>query len=388
MSLHDSVVFVPQDPQGSRSEVEGEVEEESSSESRSAQDDGSSDTKDIDQDNRSSSPSIPSPQQGNESDSDSSAQPHGVPPEPVAPAAVPADGPVPQVLPSQGPPVISQPLQSNPSADPARSPSPPSPETPQSTAGQLAAVVTPSSRPQPTLYSLSCPPPLPSALGLDAHLSPAFQVPPALNSASSQLQTNPRPPPFFRESQLPQPPLSGPQLKPPPTTPISPSHKQIPHQSATPFPQMPSNLPPPPALKPLNSLPNQHPPGAPPPPLQLMPQPLPMPLSTQLPVISQVQTPPGKNTLTLHPPAAASNPLTSVTSSIIGPIPSLQPTFPPLPLRVPSSATAEVAQIQIKEEPLDEMEEAVSPQSPPRSPSPEPTIINIASHASQSARYV
>uniref|UniRef100_A0A4W6DBT8 Arginine-glutamic acid dipeptide repeats protein n=1 Tax=Lates calcarifer TaxID=8187 RepID=A0A4W6DBT8_LATCA len=383
------------DPQGSRSEGEAEVEEESSSESRSAQDDGSSDTKDIDQDNRSSSPSIPSPQQGNESDSDSSAQPNGVPSEPVAPAAVLADTPVPQALPSQGPTITPQPLQSTPSADPAQSPPPPSPDPPQPAAGQSSATAGPNSRPQSASLSLCGPPPLPSALGQDPPLFPAFQVPPALSSAQPLQSHGPlpqapqRPPPFFRESQLPQPPLSGPQIKPPPTTPIPPSHKQLPHQSATPFPQMPSNLPPPPALKPLNSLPNQHPPGAPPPPLQLMPQPLPMQsLPTQLPVISQVQTHPGKSMTSSHPPAAASHPLTSVTSSAIGPVPSLQPSFTPLPLRPTPSSTAGGSHVQIKEEPLDEMEEAESPPPPPRSPSPEPTVVNIASHASQSARFI
>ncbi|XP_040014959.1 arginine-glutamic acid dipeptide repeats protein [Xiphias gladius] len=383
-----------QDPQGSRSEGEAEIEEESSSESRSAQDDGSSDTKDIDQDNRSSSPSIPSPQQGNESDSDSSAQPNGVPSEPVAQAAVLADTPVLQALPSQRPAITPQPPQSTPSAEPAQSPPPPSPDPPQPATGQPPATGGPNSRPQPTSHSLSGPPLLPSALGQDP-LFPAFQVSPALNSAQPlqsqgpSPQAPPRPPPFFRESQLPQPPLSGPQIKPPPTTPIPPSHKQLPHQSATPFPQMPSNLPPPPALKPLNSLPNQHPPGAPPPPLQLMPQPLPMQsLPAQLPVISQVQTHPGKSITSSQPPAAASHPLTSVTPSAIGPVPSLQPSFLPLPRRPSPSSTAGGSHVQIKEEPLDEMEEVESPPSPPRSPSPEPTIVNMASHASQSARFI
>ncbi|XP_068999925.1 LOW QUALITY PROTEIN: arginine-glutamic acid dipeptide repeats protein [Embiotoca jacksoni] len=379
-----------QDPQGSRSEGEAEVEEESSSESRSAQDDGSSDTKDIDQDNRSSSPSIPSPQQGNESDSDSSAQPNGVPSEPVAPAAVLADTPAPQALPSQGPTAAPQPLQSMASADPAQSPPPPSPDPPQP-----AATGSSNSRAVPASHSLPGPPPPPLAVGQDSALSPAFQVPPALNSAQPlqphgpSPQTPQRPPPFFREGQLPQPPLSGPQIKPPPTTPIPPSHKQLPHQSASPFPQMPSNLPPPPALKPLNSLPNQHPPGAPPPPLQLMPHPLPVQsLQTQLPVISQVQTHAGKSMTPLQPPAAGSHPLASIPSSAIGPVPSLQPSFPPLPLRPSPSSTAGAPPVQIKEEPLDEMEEAESPPSPPRSPSPEPTIINMASHASQSARFI
>ncbi|XP_068568225.1 arginine-glutamic acid dipeptide repeats protein [Cebidichthys violaceus] len=378
------------DPRSSRSDGEAEVEEESSSESRSAQDDGSSDTKDIDQDNRSSSPSIPSPQQGNESDSDSSAQPNGVPPEPVAPAAVLADAPVPQALPSQGHAITPQPMQSNLPADPAQSPPPPPPSPDPR---QPAATAGPNSRPQAAPHSLSGPPSLPSALGQDSPLSTAFQLPPVLNSAQPHgpsPQAPQRPAPFFRESQLPQPPPSGPQVKPPPTTPIPPSHKQMPHQSATPFPQMPSNLPPPPALKPLNILPNQHPPGAPPPPLQLMPQPLPMQsLATQLPVISQVQqTHPGKSMTSSHPPAAASHPLASATSSAIGPVPSLQPSFPPLPPRPSPSPMAGGCQIQIKEEPLDEMEEAESSPSPPRSPSPEPTTVNVASHASQSARFI
>uniref|UniRef100_A0A672YDW6 Arginine-glutamic acid dipeptide repeats protein n=1 Tax=Sphaeramia orbicularis TaxID=375764 RepID=A0A672YDW6_9TELE len=373
-----------QEPQGSRSEGEAEVEEESSSESRSAQDDGSSDTKDIDQDNRSSSPSIPSPQQGNESDSDSSAQPNGAPSEPAAPTAAPADTSVTHALPFQSPPVIPPPPQSTPTAESARSPPPPSPEPPQTAAGPSAPTESPNSQPQPPTHPL----PASSPLGQDSSLSPTFQVPPAVSSVGAQPlqppQASQRPSLFFRESQHPQSPLSGPQIKPPPTTPIPPSHKQMSHQPAAPFPQMPSNLPPPPALKPLNSLPNQHPPGAPPPPLQLMPQPLP----TQLPVISQVQTHPGKSTSSSHPPGAASHSLTSVTSSTIGPIPSLQPSFPPLPLRPSSNTTAGGSQIQIKEEPLDEVEEAESPPPPPRSPSPEPTVINMASHASQSARFI
>lgn len=382
-----------QDPQSSRSEGEAEVEEESSSESRSAQDDGSSDTKDIDQDNRSSSPSIPSPQQGNESDSDSSAQPNGVPSEPVAPTAVLADTPVPQALPSQ--PITPQLLQSIPSADPAQSPPPPSPDPPQAATGQSAATVGTNSRAQPTPHCISGPPALPSSLEQESPVPPAFQIPSTLNSAQPLQLHGPsplppqRPPSFFRDGQLHQPPLPGPQVKPPPTTPIPPSHKQLPHQSATPFPQMPSNLPPPPALKPLNSLPNQHPPGAPPPPLQLMPQPLPVhSLPGQLPVISQVQTNSGKNMTSSYSPAAASHPLTSVTPAAIGPVPSLQPSFQSLPLRPSSGSAAGGSQVQVKEEPLDEMEEAESPPSPPRSPSPEPTIVNMASHASQSARYV
>ncbi|XP_017263856.1 arginine-glutamic acid dipeptide repeats protein [Kryptolebias marmoratus] len=371
-----------QDPPGSRSEGEGE--EESSSESRSAQDDGS-DTKDIDQDNRSSSPSIPSPQQGNESDSDSSAQPNGIPSEPAAPA----DTSVLQALPSQGPPITPQPPQSMPSSVPAQSPPPSSPDPPQS--GQPAGS---NGRAQPAAQSLLGPRPPPAAPGQDTPPSPAFHVTPPLSSTqplqpSGPLsQTAQRPLPFFRD--VPQPPLTGPQVKPPPTTPIPPSHKQLPHQSAAPFPQMPSNLPPPPALKPLNSLPNQHPPGAPPPPLQLMSHTLPVHSHpAQLPVNSQAQNPVGKSTTPSHPPVAAPLSHTSITSSGSGPVPSLQPSLPTLPPRPsPNAAAGGGSQIQIKEEPLDEMEEAKSPPSPPRSPSPEPSIVNMASHASQSARFI
>ncbi|XP_028302242.1 arginine-glutamic acid dipeptide repeats protein isoform X2 [Gouania willdenowi] len=374
-----------QDVQGSRSEGEAEVEEESSSESRSAQDDVSSDAKDIDQDNRSSSPSIPSPQQGNESDSDSSAQPNGVPPDPSAAAAVLTETPAPQTpLPFQSLPVPPQPQKSTPTAEAAQSPPPPSPETPQPAPAQPANMVSSNSRAQPSPPSLPATPAPSAPLALDFSPSAAFQVPPALNSVLPPCpppQSPQRPSPFFRETPLPQP-LSGPQIKPPPTTPIPPSHKQLPHQPTTPFHQMPSNLPPPPALKPLNSLPHQHPPGAPPPPLQLMPHPLPVQsLPTPHPVISHVQTQPGKST-------SSSNPLPSATSSAIGPVPSLQSSFPTIPLRPSPNAAVGGSQIQIKEEPLDEIEEAESPPSPPRSPSPEPTVINMTSHASQSARFI
>ncbi|XP_014837629.1 PREDICTED: arginine-glutamic acid dipeptide repeats protein-like isoform X2 [Poecilia mexicana] len=366
-----------QDPRGG-SRSEGEAEEESSSESRSAQDDGS-DTKDIDQDNRSSSPSIPSPQQGNESDSDSSAQPSGAPAE--AGAATPTDVPVLQAVPSQDPPIPPQPSQSLTSADPAQSPPSSSPDPPQGGAAQSPATASSGCRAMP----VSGPRPQPAALGLDTPLAPAPHFSPALGPTQpngSPPHTPPRSVPFFRDAQLPHPP----QVKPPPTTPIPPSHKQLPHQSAAPFPQMPSNLPPPPALKPLNSLPNQHPPGAPPPPLQLMPHPLPPHSApSQLPVSSQVQSHPGKSGASSLPAAPAPLPL---TSSAAGPVPTLQPSFPPHPPRPSPNSAAGGSQVQIKEEPLDEVEEPESPPSPPRSPSPEPTVVNMASHASQSARFI
>lgn len=370
-----------QEPQGSRSEGEAEIEEESSSESRSAQDDGSSDTKDIDQDNRSSSPSIPSPQQGNESDSDSSAQPNGIqlPAAASSAAAVLADTTAPDAAPFQGPAIIPQPPQRTPSADATQSlHAPPSPEPHQTATSQ--SVTTPNSHSQPASHSVSAA----GLHGQELPLSPPFQVPTAINSGNTHPlqppQSSQRPALFYKESQLPQSPLPGPQIKPPPTTPIPPSQKPIPHQPATPYPQMPANLPPPPALKPLNSLSNQHPPGAAPPPLQMMPQPVP----THLPVISQVQNPTGKGVNTSHPPGAAPHNFTSVTSSAIGPIQSLQSSLPPLR---PSSSSSGL-QVQIKEEPIDEVEEPESPPPPPRSPSPEPTVVNIASHASQSARFI
>ncbi|MEQ2183903.1 hypothetical protein GOODEAATRI_002719 [Goodea atripinnis] len=347
-------------PGGSRSE--GEAEEESSSESRSAQDDGS-DTKDIDQDNRSSSPSISSPQQGNESDSDSSVQPNGVRTEAGTPAVVQADTLVLQAVSSQDLPIPPQPSQSIASADLAQSPPPSSPDPPQSTSAQSPSTAGSGCRAQ--LVTASRPTPL-AAAGQDPPPAPALHFSPSINSTQplqpngSPPQTPPRSVPFFRDPQLLHPPLTSPQVKPPPTTPIPPSHKQLPHPSSAPFPQTPSNLPPPPALKPLNSLPNQHPPGAPPPPLQLMPHPLPTHSApSQLPVSSQVQNNPGKSMTSSLPVAPVSLPPTSSTA---GPVPNLQPSFPPLPPRPSLNSAAGGTQVQIKEEPLDEAEE---PESPP-----------------------
>lgn len=366
-----------QDPQSSRSEGEAEVEEESSSESRSAQDDGSSDTKDIDQDNRSSSPSIPSPQQGNESDSDSSAQPNGTQSEPAAAstAAPSGEASASHTVSIQGPAVIPPPPQRSPSTD-SHSPASPSPEPTQTSISQTATVS--SSHQQTALHPVSTA----AVTEQDPPLSTPFQVPSSVTCGGTQPQPPPQPsqraPIFYREPQLPPSPIQGPQIKPPPTTPIPPSHKQVPHPPAAPYPQMPANLPPPPALKPLSSLPNQHPPGAAPPPLQMMPQ----PVSTQLPVISQVQNLSAKGMGTSHLPATSSA-ITSVSASAIGPIQSLQSSLPPLR---PSGPTG--CQVQVKEEPMDEVEEPESPPPPPRSPSPEPTVVNMASHASQSARFI
>lgn len=60
----------------------------------------------------------------------------------------------------------------------------------------------------------------------------------------------------------------------------------------------------------------------------------------------------------------------------------------PLPASVTCAGPGPVLPpVHIKEEPLDESEEPESPPPPQRSPSPEPTVVNTPSHASQSARF-
>ncbi|CAN9516214.1 unnamed protein product [Ophioblennius macclurei] len=266
------------------------------------------------------------------------------------------------------------------------------------------------------------PPPLPGQSQQRPH------SPPAQSQSSSQ---SGGPPP--REQPLPPAPMSMPHIKPPPTTPIPQmptpqSHKHPAHVSAPPFPQMPSNLPPPPALKPLSSLSNHHPPSAHPPPLQLMPQGQQLqPPPAQPPVLTQSQTlppsaghqpppaPPLPNPNPNGPPQPpfSSHPFSTVLPPT-GPAPSssasapgLQPPPPPSSSSSSSSSCAPSSSISmplpasvacggpgqalpavhIKEEPLDETEEPESPPPPQRSPSPEPTVVNTPSHASQSARF-
>ncbi|XP_062420182.1 arginine-glutamic acid dipeptide repeats protein isoform X2 [Pungitius pungitius] len=249
-------------------------------------------------------------------------------------------------------------------------------------------------------------------------------TPPSQSQSSAQSGQPPR------EQPLPPAPMSMPMphIKPPPTTPIPQmpnpqSHKHPPHASAPPFPQMPSNLPPPPALKPLSSLSTHHPPPAHPPPLQLMPQgqqlqppPAQPPVLTQsqsLPPSASHQPPPAPP---LPPSAAAAHssgppqptflshpfstvlPPTGPPPSSSNSMPGIQPppsSAPPSSISMPLPASVTCAgpvlpPVQIKEEPLDELEEPESPPPPQRSPSPEPTVINTpthASHASQSARF-
>ncbi|XP_046895494.1 arginine-glutamic acid dipeptide repeats protein isoform X3 [Hypomesus transpacificus] len=458
----------------SPSECEGEGE---SSDGRSVNEECSSDPKDIDQDNRSSSPSIPSPRD-NESDSDSSAQqqllqgqhpaviqcqagtsaaPSVVPPTPtstapsLAPQASPSVPPtslLPQPLPQASPLSL---IQSGASLHPQRLPSPHSPMQGMTQAPPPG----PSGQPQSLPSSLHGPlPPMPHPLqAVPSHMPHPHsmppqgfpmgqsQVPPSVVPVQSQQRPHTPPsqsqvssqvsgqPP--REQPLPPAPMSMPHIKPPPTTPIPqmpnpPSHKHPPHLSAPPFPQMPSNLPPPPALKPLSSLSTHHPPPAHPPPLQLMPQGQQLqPPPAQPPVLTQSQSLPASashqppQAPPLPPSAASSHPsappqsqfpshsFTQVLppssvppSSSSNSLPGLQPPSSssssasssismPLPASVSTGGTGPILPpIHIKEEPLDEMEEPESPPPPQRSPSPEPTVVNTPSHASQSARFI
>ncbi|NXR18025.1 RERE protein, partial [Cinclus mexicanus] len=196
-----------------------------------------------------------------------------------------------------------------------------------------------------------------------------------------------------------------------PQLPTAPAHKHPPHLSGpSPF-SMNSNLPPPPALKPLSSLSTHHPPSAHPPPLQLMPQSQPLQSSqAQPPVLTQSQSLPPPAS---HPPSGlhqvSSQPPFSQHPFVPGGPPSITPpscpststppTVPGIPLQTPISTSAAssgtvpvvtactLPPIQIKEEVPDEAEEPESPPPPPRSPSPEPTVVDIPSHASQSARF-
>ncbi|OCT70553.1 hypothetical protein XELAEV_18037477mg [Xenopus laevis] len=444
----------------SPSEGEGEGEGESS-DSRSVNDEGSSDPKDIDQDNRSSSPSIPSPQD-NESDSDSSAQqqvsqpqngasimvPPVVSPGPLPPSIPPSHSMAPaQMSPSSSLP-LSQPPQppslslvQAPVLHPQRLPSPhpaiqplagsqgePQPPTPTQIHPQSPHHGPLPSMPhnmqaQPVLQYPISSPPQPCA----SQVSPVSQAPSHAFPHTSQGQQTAQPTlqtPSQTPREQPLPPAPMPHIKPPPTTPIpqnpSQSHKHPSHlQGPSPF-SMNSNLPPPPALKPLSSLPTHHPPSAHPPPLQLMPQSQQLQsTAAQPPVLTQSQSLPqtsGHPQSGLHsippqpvfpqhtfipgglpsitPPSCAP---TSTTSALPAASPGLQPPLSVsnatassgvcIPVVSPSPNPPPLPPIQIKEEAPDEIEEPESPPLPPRSPSPEPTVVDAPSHASQSARF-
>ncbi|XP_029291790.1 arginine-glutamic acid dipeptide repeats protein [Cottoperca gobio] len=456
----------------SPSECEGEGEGEGeSSDGRSINEELSSDPKDIDQDNRSSSPSIPSPRD-NESDSDSSAQQQqllqsqhpaviqcqpgtsaasSAPPPPTtsAPSLPPQVSPTaastslpPQPLPQPSPMSL---IQSGASLHPQRLPSPHSPLSQAPPPGPpVPPPSLPSSHHGPMPHPLQPGPshmPHPHSMPPQGFPVGQSQVPPM--PISGQSQQRPHSPPSQsqssaqsggqppREQPLPPAPMSMPHIKPPPTTPIPQipnpqSHKHTPHASAPPFPQMPSNLPPPPALKPLSSLPTHHPPSAHPPPLQLMPQGQQLqPPPAQPPVLTQSQSlPPSAShqppqappvppsaaaaAAASHPNGPPQPPFTSHPFNTVlpptGPSPSssnsmpgIQPSSssaPPSSISMPLPASVTCAgqgpvlpTVHIKEEPLDELEEPESPPPPQRSPSPEPTIVNVPSHASQSARF-
>lgn len=191
------------------------------------------------------------------------------------------------------------------------------------------------------------------------------------------------------------PPTSGSQIKPPPTTPIPSSHKPIPPVPAPPpFLQIHPNLPPPPALKPLASLPAQHPPCSQPPPLHIMPQPHPQP---QPPLLTQSQSNQGKSHITSLPPSSAcvhplfsqNRPMPESTAPFTLPLASAAVPGPQPSTSSAPNVPAGPAQVIIKQEPVDEDENCESPPPPSRrTPSPEPTVVNIPSHASQSARYL
>lgn len=433
----------------SPSECEGEGEGEGeSSDGRSINEELSSDPKDIDQDNRSSSPSIPSPRD-NESDSDSSAQQllqsqhpaviqcqpgtSATAPAPNIPSVVPqqaqaSPSTAPTSLPPQPAPQVSpiSLIQSGAALHPQRLPSPHSPLSQAPPSGPPQTLPSPHHGPMPTMpHPLQAGPshmPHPHSMPPQGFPVAQSQVPPP--PISGQSQQRPHTPPSQcqsssqssgqppREQPLPPAPMSMPHIKPPPTTPISQSHKHQPHVSPAPFPQMPSNLPPPPALKPLSSLSTHHPPSAHPPPLQLMPQGQQLqPPPAQPPVLTQSQShqPPPAPPLppsapAPHPtgpsqPPFSSHPFTTVvppagppqSSSIAMPA-SASTASSSISMPLPASVTCPppntvLPPVHIKEEPLDEAEEPESPPPPPRSPSPEPTVVNTPSHASQSARF-
>ncbi|XP_030042042.1 arginine-glutamic acid dipeptide repeats protein isoform X2 [Microcaecilia unicolor] len=427
----------------SPSEGEGEGE---SSDSRSVNDEGSSDPKDIDQDNRSTSPSIPSPQD-NESDSDSSAQQQVLQaqpssmlqaqnglathaPTPVSPGSVMLPSQSTPLTPAQVSPSLCQPsAHTHIQQCPQRLPSPhPIMQPLTNSHGQPPAPSSSQPHAQSPLHSQISP----KHHGLQAqavlqHAAPSqpyppqscqSQVPPqplVASHTSSQVQQSAQ---SSREQPLPSASMAMPHIKPPPTTPISQvpipqSHKHPPHLSGPPPFSINANLPPPPALKPLSSLPTHHPPSAHPPPLQLMPQSQQLQTSpAQPPVLTQSQSlPPSANHLAagLHqippqppfsqhpfipggpPPITSSSCPSTATSSSISAVQahSPAPTAAAVPtVSVPSvTPSSNPCTIQIKEEAPDETEEPESPPLPPRSPSPEPTVVDTPSHASQSARF-
>ncbi|NWX49548.1 RERE protein, partial [Steatornis caripensis] len=359
------------------------------------------------------------------------------PPQVSPPASQPSSQPQ-----APAPPPPHSHIQQAPALHPQRLPSPHPPLQPLSVSQSQPSPASSQAHSQPPLHSQAQPAPhslqaqpllphpvpsqpfslptqssqsqVPLQTQAPSHSHSALQVQvtqPVLPTATSLQQAQPP-----REQPLPPAPMAMPHIKPPPTTPIpqlptAPSHKHPPHLSGpSPF-SMNSNLPPPPALKPLSSLSTHHPPSAHPPPLQLMPQSQPLQSSqAQPPVLTQSQSlPPPAN----HPPSGlhqvSSQPPFSQHPFVPGGPPSITPpscpststppTVPGIPLQtsistsaassgnVPVVTACTLPPIQIKEEVPDEAEEPESPPPPPRSPSPEPTVVDTPSHASQSARF-
>ncbi|NXI25321.1 RERE protein, partial [Sterrhoptilus dennistouni] len=159
-------------------------------------------------------------------------------------------------------------------------------------------------------------------------------------------------------------------------------------QAATPTPPVPAPLPalPPPA--------SSAAPAPAQPPVLTQSQSLPPPASHPPSGLHQVSSQPP---FSQHPFVPGGPP--SITPPSCPSSTSTPPAVPGIPLQSPiptsaaSSGTVPVVTactlppIQIKEEVPDEAEEPESPPPPPRSPSPEPTVVDIPSHASQSARF-
>nr|XP_033780064.1 LOW QUALITY PROTEIN: atrophin-1 [Geotrypetes seraphini] len=191
---------------------------------QSGNEEGSSDSRDIDQDNRSTSPSVHSPGSV-ESDSDSSIISQG-PAKPYPKLFPPSSPPVP------GPPTGDLALQG--------------PKQPEGTFPSLTDPATSQIESQTSRIFQTQPVLLPAA----AHLSPSPSLPHAqlYSSAPAGIKG----PPQERDSLLPV-------KHPPPTTPISLTgslgSQKPPGTPSASFPHVSSTLPPPPALRPLNTSP-------------------------------------------------------------------------------------------------------------------------------------
>ncbi|XP_064415440.1 atrophin-1 isoform X2 [Latimeria chalumnae] len=213
---------------------------------RSVNDDTSSDPRDIDQDNRSTSPSIPSPGSP-ESDSDSSVSQDPKPYTPLLPTQMSSPPPAPP--PPPPPQALLNPPQI-PSSDPEQDPEPledftntDPPKQPQPQIETQASRIFQSTQAQAPVQSSSIFPP-----------SQPFPAQPLASQSNMRMMT-----PNLSSQPRDQ---SLPVRHPPPTNPLPVntglSFQKLTAYPATTFPHVSSNLPPPPALKPLNT-PSGHP---------------------------------------------------------------------------------------------------------------------------------